>query len=169
MIAVAEIIVSDLLNSWKGIARYLNRGLRTVQRWEAELGLPVRRPRGRRRGAVMAMRSEIDEWLRSRPLVKKHERDTGTFVVSEPVNGNGLLRGNERITQDFRKPALADLVLRSHSVRDELGRSIEEFQGSVDQLVVITQMLARTMSGGKMLLRKRERLLRAMKASRVSK
>jgi len=168
MIAVAEILVSDLLNSWKEIARYLNRGVRTVQRWEAELGLPVRRPRGRRRGTV-AMRSELDEWLRARPLATKHARETGTFAGSEPVNENGLLRENEPIAQDFRAPALADLVVRSHSVRGELDRSIEEFQGSVDQLVVVTQMLVRTMSGGKMLLRKRERLVRARKASRVSK
>jgi hypothetical protein len=31
----------DLLNSWKEIAAYLNRGIRTVQRWEAELGMPA--------------------------------------------------------------------------------------------------------------------------------
>jgi len=53
----------DLLNSWREIARYLNRGIRTVQRWEAELALPVRRPRGKRRTAVIAKRSEIDDWL----------------------------------------------------------------------------------------------------------
>lgn len=57
----------ELLNSWKEIASYLNRGVRTVQRWESELGLPVRRPRGRNRSAVIAMRSEIDEWLKSCP------------------------------------------------------------------------------------------------------
>ena len=57
-----------VLNSWKEIANYLNRGIRTVQRWEQTLGLPVRRPRGKRRSAVIALRSDIDAWLRSRPL-----------------------------------------------------------------------------------------------------
>ena len=33
------------LNTWKEIATYMGRGVRTVQRWERELGLPVRRPR----------------------------------------------------------------------------------------------------------------------------
>jgi len=28
----------ELLNSWKEIAAYLNRGVRTVQRWETERG-----------------------------------------------------------------------------------------------------------------------------------
>jgi len=58
---------SDTLNSWKEIARYLNRGVRTVQRWERDLRLPVRRPRGTKRSAVFAVRSEIDAWLRSCP------------------------------------------------------------------------------------------------------
>src|SRR5215831_7201637 len=55
------------LNSWKQIARYLGRGVRTVQRWERELALPVRRPRGRPRSAVIALTAEIDAWLERRP------------------------------------------------------------------------------------------------------
>ena len=34
---------NERLDSWKEIARYLNRSERTVQRWERESGLPVRR------------------------------------------------------------------------------------------------------------------------------
>ena len=34
---------SDRLDSWKEIARYLNRDVRTVQRWEETGGLPVYR------------------------------------------------------------------------------------------------------------------------------
>lgn len=56
------------LTSWKEIAQYLARGIRTVQRWEAELGLPVRRPGGKKRGGVMALPSEIDEWLKACPV-----------------------------------------------------------------------------------------------------
>jgi hypothetical protein len=52
-----------VLNSWKEIANYLGRGVRTVQRWERELGLPVRRPRGKDRSAVMAIQQELDDWL----------------------------------------------------------------------------------------------------------
>jgi phage terminase Nu1 subunit (DNA packaging protein) len=61
---------AEVLNSWKEIAQYVNRGVRTVQRWEAELHLPVRRPRGKGRSAVIAMRSEIDLWLKACPLEK---------------------------------------------------------------------------------------------------
>jgi CheY-like chemotaxis protein len=57
-----------VLNSWKEISQYLGRGVRTVQRWEAELGLPVRRPRGKSRSAVIAMTAELDRWMASTPL-----------------------------------------------------------------------------------------------------
>ncbi len=33
----------DLLESWKEIARYLNRDIRRIQRWERSKGLPVHR------------------------------------------------------------------------------------------------------------------------------
>ena len=58
---------SDMLNSWKEVATYLGRGVRTVQRWEQELGLPVRRPRGKTRSAVIAFRTELDQWLQHSP------------------------------------------------------------------------------------------------------
>src|SRR4051812_44515354 len=34
---------AKVLQSWKEIAHYVNRGVRTVQRWEALFGLPVHR------------------------------------------------------------------------------------------------------------------------------
>jgi hypothetical protein len=51
------------LQSWKEIAQYIGRGVRTVQRWEAMYGLPVHRPSGRSRSAVFALQSEVDIWL----------------------------------------------------------------------------------------------------------
>lgn len=57
-----------VLNSWKEIAVYLGRGVRTVQRWEQDLNLPVHRPRGRERSAVLAFSHELDQWLARTPL-----------------------------------------------------------------------------------------------------
>ena len=56
-----------ILNSWKEIASYLGRGVRTVQRYEQAYKLPVRRPAGRDRTAVMALSEELDSWLSSSP------------------------------------------------------------------------------------------------------
>lgn len=63
-----------VLNSWKEISAYVGRSVRTVQRWETELGLPVRRPRAHSRSAVIAMSDEIDAWLRSAPVVRECQR-----------------------------------------------------------------------------------------------
>jgi hypothetical protein len=50
----------DHLDSWKEMAGYLKRGVRTVQRWEREAGLPVRRLAREKRGAVDTYKTEID-------------------------------------------------------------------------------------------------------------
>ncbi|HVT97655.1 MAG TPA: hypothetical protein VHE33_09120 [Acidobacteriaceae bacterium] len=57
---------SRILTSWKEIAQYLNKGVRTVQRWEQDFGLPVRRPHGANKKAIIARTSDIDLWLATR-------------------------------------------------------------------------------------------------------
>ena len=56
----------DRLDSWKEIAAYLKQGVRTVQRWEREEGLPVHRPPGKKRGTVYAFQSQLDAWFQER-------------------------------------------------------------------------------------------------------
>ena len=53
----------ELLTSWKEIACYLGKGVRTVQRWEQQFGLPVRRPNEKVKGIVHATRQDLDMWL----------------------------------------------------------------------------------------------------------
>ncbi len=55
---------SAVLSSWKEIAAYLGKGVRTVQRWERELNLPVRRPVAHNQRIVIAVPSELDAWVR---------------------------------------------------------------------------------------------------------
>ncbi len=56
----------ERLDSWKEIASYLNRGVRTVQRWEREEALPVRRLQHDKLGSVYAFKRELDSWFASR-------------------------------------------------------------------------------------------------------
>src|SRR4029453_10096773 len=56
----------DRLDSWKEIARYLNRSVRTLHRWEKEEGLPVHRHQHRELGSVFAYKGELDAWLNAR-------------------------------------------------------------------------------------------------------
>jgi hypothetical protein len=64
-------LVSDTLTSWKEIATYLGKSVRTVQRWEASLGLPVRRPNANDRNIVVAIPAELNEWIKKRLQPRK--------------------------------------------------------------------------------------------------
>ncbi len=55
---------SAVLSSWKEIAAYLGKGVRTVQRWERELALPVRRPVAHNKRIVIAVPDELNTWLK---------------------------------------------------------------------------------------------------------
>lgn len=57
---------ADRLDSWKEIAAYLKREVRTVQRWEKGEGLPVHRHQHSKLGTVYAFKAELDLWWRSR-------------------------------------------------------------------------------------------------------
>jgi len=50
------------LNSWKEIAGHLQVSVRTVQRWERQLGLPIHRRMGNKRDAVYAYADELERW-----------------------------------------------------------------------------------------------------------
>src|SRR5258708_11344832 len=65
------------LESWGEIATYLRRDIRTVQRWEHDYGLPVRRLVIGKMGQVYAYRSELDAWVRKR----------------QPIAGDEVVRG----------------------------------------------------------------------------
>jgi hypothetical protein len=59
---------SNRLDSWKEIAVYLKRTVRTVQRWEKTEGLPVHRHVHDHQGSVYAHRSQLDAWWASEPV-----------------------------------------------------------------------------------------------------
>jgi TolB-like protein len=58
--------VSDRLDSWKSVASFLHRDIRTVQRWEAQEGLPIYRHQGSQHSPIHAYKSEIETWWKAR-------------------------------------------------------------------------------------------------------
>ena len=53
------------LDGWKAIARHFGHSCRTVQRWHAVFGLPIRRL-GSEKGSIFAYDDELDAWMRDR-------------------------------------------------------------------------------------------------------
>lgn len=58
-------MMPNVLTSWKEIAQYLGKGVRTVQRWESLYKMPIRRATGDGHHAILAIPEELDAWLRS--------------------------------------------------------------------------------------------------------
>lgn len=104
------------LESWKEIAAYFGRDLRTVIRWEKDLGLPVHRYPGKSKGRVYALASELQAWAESpRRAAKLANSESGGLL--SPENGNGVM-ASSGVTE---APKIEDPSLVS-DVRDpELG------------------------------------------------
>jgi TolB-like protein/Tfp pilus assembly protein PilF len=62
------------LDSWKEVAAYFHRDVKTVQRWEKREGMPVHRHLHGRIGSVYAFSSELDTWSQSRRLRLEQEQ-----------------------------------------------------------------------------------------------
>jgi len=72
---------SDRLESWKEIATYLGREVRTVQGWEKNEGLPVHRHQHAKQGSVYAFRTELDAWREARKGIPE-----AAPVADEPLH-----------------------------------------------------------------------------------
>lgn len=59
---------SRRFDSWKEIAAYFGRDVRTVRRWEQNEALPVHRHLHRSRGSVYAFQDELDDWHARRSM-----------------------------------------------------------------------------------------------------
>lgn len=79
-----------ILNSWKEIAVYLDRGIRTVQRWERELHLPVHRIGKGSRSPVYASVPELKFWLATSGVNARAE-ETRQLLPTLPRDDQGRL------------------------------------------------------------------------------
>ena len=58
--------MSEILRSWKEIASYAGTSVRTLQRWEKDFHLPIRRIATKKGSVVFAFRADLDTWFRAR-------------------------------------------------------------------------------------------------------
>lgn len=116
---------SAVLNSWKEIAVYLGRGVRTVQRWERESALPVHRPKGKDRSAVLAIREELDQWLHHAPM-KPNGNSNGNGAAGgvAPDGAPALLELARRLLAHAER--LVELDHQNRAEAKELARKVDE-------------------------------------------
>ncbi len=140
---MAQVPVSPpaILTSWKEIASYLGKGVRTVQRWEAEFRLPVRRPDAHAKGIVYANTEELRQWLAE----KWTPRTTGAEIIAAAPLESGLDLDREPTaveqywrsvieTHEAANRALQALNAKLQSDGDEMRASNKQLQSDYDDL-----------------------------------
>jgi hypothetical protein len=105
-----------VLQSWKEIASELERGVRTVQRWERTLGLPVHRLGKAPRCPVFAFKDELYWWLR------KAATQNGARVR----NSTDQLEAESREAHKANSPSHRGMLVNSSQLPQELGGEIDE-------------------------------------------
>jgi len=74
--AEKEVTTLQILTGWKEIANYLRKGVRSVQRYERDLALPIHRLPGKSTGSVIAIKAELDSWVTAGPIQSIPKRRT---------------------------------------------------------------------------------------------
>jgi hypothetical protein len=83
----------------------MDRGVRTVQRWETE-GLPIRRVGAGNRAPVFALTADIDKWLR------KHRTAAAPDHITSPQSDRRkLLAESERLVSTLQRSGADFLFL----------------------------------------------------------
>lgn len=75
--------MSEVLSSWKDVAAYLGKSVRTVQRWEAELGLPIHRPDRRQQRIILAYPEELRQWVGAKLPAAEHAATFSTLRLEQ--------------------------------------------------------------------------------------
>jgi hypothetical protein len=83
----AKVAPASVLHTWKDIAAYLGRGVRTAQRWEHDLRMPVHRPSRQKPGSVLAFPEEISRWLHQTPVALTREAVVGSIRITTQPRG----------------------------------------------------------------------------------
>ncbi|MFL6305061.1 MAG: hypothetical protein ACJ72H_16135 [Candidatus Sulfotelmatobacter sp.] len=125
-----------VLSCWKDIAKYLGKGVRTVQRWEREFELPVRRPRGAsRKSAVAAHPGDLDAWMTSRWALRAAKE------TAQPLERAAELVG--------LKTAINERIHAARALREQQSQLIHELSAAMQMLVQNCDLLSRggTLSG----------------------
>jgi TolB-like protein/Flp pilus assembly protein TadD len=120
---VQERPADDRLDSWKEIAAYLKKEVRTVQRWEKSSGLPVRRLAHGKLGTVFAYKPDLDTWWQEKQ--SKLDDDEGTHDGEADSSGSNvvvLVPGANQPERDQPGKDPSDQATKSHTAAQRLLR-----------------------------------------------
>jgi TolB-like protein len=101
-----------VLASWKEIAAYLNRGLRTVQRWEKLENLPVHRHIHEKSGSIYGYKMELDAWLAVRcESSRAQQKNKGLVLAVLPFDNLGASNNCQAISDGLTEEIITQIAL----------------------------------------------------------
>ena len=124
MNSAAVAVKPPVLTCWKDIAGYMGKGVRTVQRWEQEFGLPVRRPKGSNKKAVLARPSDLDAWVALRCGGRR----------ADPVPDGASVPTHQTSDGVARLTALAAQIQTARQLRDDSQLLVNDLRSALDRL-----------------------------------
>ena len=124
----------DRLDSWKHIANYLNRAVRTVQRWETFEAMPVHRQLHEKSGSVYAFKPEIHAWQKSRTYRKQFD-GRQSLLASSRVIRHAL---DEKEQLALRKLLEAILVQLTAQTTDRPGPSFPRSAAKAEENEIVS-------------------------------
>jgi TolB-like protein/thioredoxin-like negative regulator of GroEL len=134
----------DRLDSWKEIAAYLRRGVRTVRRWERDEGLPVHRHVHNVLGSVYADKTEIDRWRERRgarrPSATRKLASAVTAIAVLPFANLSVDRENEYFADGLTDEVTSELS-RIAALRVTSRTSAMTFKGTNQDIGSIARAL----------------------------
>ncbi len=104
-----------VFTSWKEIASFFGKGVRTVQRWEQKFGLPISRPTAAK-NVVLTTENELREWIRR---------------SSSHIDGDG---SDGSTSTDNSVTELVERLQRLETETARLAQMIANFSDRMDQL-----------------------------------
>ena len=131
---------NEILTGWKEIARYLGRGVRTVQRYEHELDLPTRRI-GYRVGSVVATKSDLDSWVNSRPTMESSDGQRTAQIHL----GSALENGLRELSRLHSEPMTLrkELKENARAIRENILKLRQDVQKMRERQDAIAEAVAR--------------------------
>lgn len=122
---------ASTLNGWKDIAKFFGRGVRTVQRWERDLGLPVYRIRNSEQSPVFSYTGELRLWLEARSAEGKPGAEVPRREAARQHNFHrarvAAIRSQELTLQLAQR--IADQSRRTQALSQNLKKALAALPG----------------------------------------
>ena len=131
----------EVLTCWKDIARYMGKGVRTVQRWEQQFDLPVHRPLGAvHKSSIIAHPHDLNAWVETRWSGKEKgtsRKPSSPIQAATPaaVFNTSDLSSGIRTSRELRHA--------NHALVHEIAASLHNLVQNFDQFTVQQQQYRR--------------------------